>query len=457
VTRRQVSLPPFAQDYLRIQPTSRKVVCAFHRWLQASGRALLQLEQPQIETFLLRFASKAPSPSKRLQRRMSLRYFDWLHDQKLLRFDPRCAWPRSNFALPQPAVQFLESLAPTHKLSTVRGHQSTLRAFHIWLRASGAAPETIDRPLMSRWLNWMHARGLSASARVHCIQQVRAYLRWLEDKGTLVDAADLLLRSSDFPKLPQYLPRPLPPPVDAQLQRRLLRSESIYKLGLLLMRRTGLRVGELINLSFSCIRVDPKGNRMLKVPLGKLDTERLVPLDKLALRVLNKLRRLGSRRRLFLLEETPGTKTSYALYRDAIQKAAAGLQTDEPITTHRLRHTYATTLLAGGMSLVGLMRLLGHKDYRMTLRYAAITDETVLIEYASALDRSVSRYDMPALPQLPADRDPARQLVDLARQLHLRIGDNQLDPPKTRRLVLRLRRLAVELRRLERAGKPRPE
>ena len=36
-------------------------------------------------------------------------------------------------------------------------------------------------------------------------------------------------------------------------------------------------------------------------------------------------------------------------------------------------HTYATELLAAGMSLPGVMRLLGHHDFRMTLRYTAIT------------------------------------------------------------------------------------
>ena len=219
------------------------------------------------------------------------------------------------------------------------------------------------------------------------------------------------------------------------------------------MRRTGLRVGELINLPYSCLRIDPKGNKFLKVPLGKLDTERLVPLDRDGLKTLNKLRRLGTPRRAFLLESSPGRKTTYHFYREAIYEAAHGLDVQEPITTHRLRHTYATALLAGGMSLVGLMRLLGHKDYRMTLRYAAITDETVLIEYAAALDRSMQRYSVPATPRPLAYLDPAQQLTDLARQLHLRIADEQLDPNRTLLLVRRLRRLAIELRWLAKRQK----
>ena len=41
--------------------------------------------------------------------------------------------------------------------------------------------------------------------------------------------------------------------------------------------------------------------------------------------------------------------------------------------------------MTGGMSLMGVMKLLGHRDYRMTLRYTEITLETVGDEYYAAL------------------------------------------------------------------------
>ena len=45
------------------------------------------------------------------------------------------------------------------------------------------------------------------------------------------------------------------------------------------MRFTGIRIGELQNLSFDCIEEHPNGNKFLKVPVGKLYTERRVPLN----------------------------------------------------------------------------------------------------------------------------------------------------------------------------------
>lgn len=56
------------------------------------------------------------------------------------------------------------------------------------------------------------------------------------------------------------------------------------------------------------------------------------------------------------------------------------------------RHSFATSLMNGGMSLVGIMKLLGHRDQRMTMRYAQIADETVGREYFEALSRVSERY-----------------------------------------------------------------
>jgi integrase len=55
------------------------------------------------------------------------------------------------------------------------------------------------------------------------------------------------------------------------------------------MRRAGLRVGELRRLERDCVRDDHNGRHFLKVPLGKLNTERLVPLDAASLEIVTKL------------------------------------------------------------------------------------------------------------------------------------------------------------------------
>lgn len=446
----KLPLTPFAAEFLRLKPVAKVVVRQFDGWLRASCRPIRQLEAAEVERFLQHLAKAVGVgnvPAQRRARTRALDYFDWLHARDLLRFDPRCAWPRSSFPLPPQAQRFLDLLAPTHSPATIGGYRSSLRQFHIWLEANGRAVVGINREKIEAWLQWLHARGLAACSRVHAIQNVRAYLEWLEDERMLPVPAHELVRGSDLPKLPKYLPRPVPPDVDALLQRRFKASRCTYQLGLLLMRRTGLRIGELARLPFSCVHTDHAGNTLLKVPLGKLATERLVPLDPKTIKLVNKLRREGPRRRSLLLVTPDGRKPGYELYREALNKACHGLTFAEPMTTHRLRHTYATSLLAAGMSLPSVMRLLGHTDYRMTLRYAAITDSTVFTEFAAALERSAARYPTVVATKVVTDPQPLTMLLDVIRHVKTFATDNALEPRVTRALVQRLRRLYADLRK----------
>lgn len=447
-----VALPPFAGEFIESQRPAERVVRLFHDWLKQSHRPLLQLESRELDEFLsgLEQSTRMQPRKKARFRHFALSYFDWLYARGLLGFDPRYAWPRSNFPLPADARRFLQTLEPTHRLSTVRGYQTTLRQFHIWLNAEKRTFQDLERADLEAWLRWLHARGLRACTRLHSIQQVRAYLEWLEEQRVLpAERSDGLLRTTDLPKLPQYLPRPLPPDVDAVLQERLRKSGDRYQRALLLMRWTGLRIGELVALEYDCVRHDARAAPSLKVPLGKLDTERLVPIDEKTLKLILKLRRSDRRKRKLLLQTATGKKIPYQKYREVLLKACRGLTLAEPMTTHRLRHTFATTLLAGGMGLPALMRVLGHRDVRMTLRYAALTDELVASEFADALKRSAQRYKTP-LPTAASSStpNPARLLADAARYLAKCTLDHSLDKLRARALLKRLRRLDADVRRL---------
>jgi hypothetical protein len=57
----------------------------------------------------------------------------------------------------------------------------------------------------------------------------------------------------------------------------------------------------------------------------------------------------------------------------------------KPYSLHCLRHTFASEMLNGGMSLQSLQELLGHSDIEMTRRYARLTDNTRREEYYKAM------------------------------------------------------------------------
>lgn len=324
--------------------------------------------------------------------------------------------------LPPLLTRYLCAMKPTLKPNTLKHYKYCLAPFHRFVRKRGTSIAKLERRHVVDWLNHTVQTGLHPTSRRKYIICLRRYFRWLHEQGNLPSDPDRLLKISDMPKKPEYLPRPLPPNADRQLQDRLEQASCIYQQGLLLMRHTGLRIGELMSLEQNCIRNDYNGNRFLKVPLGKLDNERLVPLTDAALALIEKLQNHGAGQKTWLLESQRGKKTQYDRYVKAMHKACEGLEIDGKMTTHRMRHSYATSLLCGGMSLVGLMKLLGHRDHRMTLRYAAITQETVRTEFFEALLRNEKKYN--SHPQQGHDpksqADPLKALSDVKRWISKR-------------------------------------
>lgn len=438
-------LPPLARRFLgaRHGRTLRAVVGRFHAWLGRRRLDLAELTPDHLRRFLA-------SPRRtHLALRTShvygaalRRYLQWLHDRGRLGFDPEHL-RRHPKRLPGCAREFLASLAPTHKPGTCLAYAVSLRRFHSWLDRHGRAPQHLDRRDMTKWLVEVHTRGFAPSTRVHLLFHTRAYLHWLAERHVMFTHPDELIRRSDFPKLPAYLPRPLSPELDRELQRRLSSSADVYQQGLLLMRHTGLRVGELRALEHDCLRRD-RHYLLLKVPLGKLNNERLVPLDDQTAALVHRLQQRSPRRRRYLLADPSGQQLVYQHFRDVLHAVCRDLEDAKPITSHRLRHTYATEMLSAGMSLVGVMRLLGHRDFRMTLRYAAITPETVGKEYYQALTQLATKYHLPT-PITPAPPPSAEQLLDhLAHWLrHPGAGHR---PPRS--LLKRIDRLQREIRLL---------
>jgi len=119
-------------------------------------------------------------------------------------------------------------------------------------------------------------------------------------------------------------------------------------------------------------------DRVLHVPLGKLHTERHVPVDEATRRILDRILLLRTLFRPSQSEKPPGyllprrgrsRHTWIAILRKTLANAARTAVCTTSVTPHRLRHTFATTMLRLGVSLPALMQLLGHKDIHMTLLY----------------------------------------------------------------------------------------
>jgi integrase len=251
---------------------------------------------------------------------------------------------------------------------------------------------------------------LSASERRNRILTTGRMIDDIIEWGWREAPARRLIFSRDVPRLPRALPRYLPPDADRALAAALHASPNrLYADALLVLRATGMRIGELLDLELDCVHEVPGAGAWLKVPLGKLDTERMVPVDEETLALLDRIAghrspgrplphpRTGKLASFLLTHQ--GRRISAHTLRAELTRAAAqaGIGAATP---HQLRHTYATALVNSGVSLQALMALLGHVSAAMSLRYGRLFDATIRDEYQRALTLAKTHLG----PVLPAER-----------------------------------------------------
>jgi site-specific recombinase XerD len=131
---------------------------------------------------------------------------------------------------------------------------------------------------------------ISVADRARRIHAVSNFLAEITEWGWEDAPTRKLLFTSDLPRLPRPLPRYLPVDADRRLSHALTDSPNrLTADALLLQRACGLRIGELLDLELDAVHEVPEQGSWLKVPLGKLDTERMVPLDEETVALIDRI------------------------------------------------------------------------------------------------------------------------------------------------------------------------
>ncbi len=152
----------------------------------------------------------------------------------------------------------------------------------------------------------------------------------------------LILRE-DFPRPDQCLPKPLSPEDDRLLQQHLRAHDDLLSNALLFLRGTGMRIGEFLHLPSDCLRHLGEEEWALHVPLGKLHTERWVPVDDDLRQIHARLQLLrqfsaAAARSSCLLPQLTRHRAGYYALRRALKKAAQQAGCSRRVATHQLRH-----------------------------------------------------------------------------------------------------------------------
>ena len=258
----------------------------------------------------------------------------------------------------------------------MRIYRSHLRGFIEWIRLQEPDIDSLTRlrrvPHIENWLRYLaeHRPRYAWETLRQRIITIRRFLEYLVEWEWPEAPPPGLIFPSDLPHTEHYLPRPLAPEADRSLREGLKARGDLYALALLLQRSTGVRIGELRRLEVDCLSRSEHGWFSLRVPLGKLHTERIIPIDDDTAQLVEPLRALRGNtppwhdpqadRFVELLLRGPkgGAVDKYRLA-STLKAVARSVGIQERVHTHRLRHTYATELLRHGMSLPGIMKLLG--------------------------------------------------------------------------------------------------
>jgi hypothetical protein len=235
------------------------------------------------------------------------------------------------------------------------------------------------------------------------------------------------------PMFPGDLPRldrPLPTALDDAAAARLLRAAQndkrmLVRVTVEVLLRTGLRVGEYTALPADAV-VQIGAAPWLHVPVGKLHTDRYLPLHPQLVTVIDeyRARHVPADHPLLLPRENGRALDRHTVTR-LINRAgkAAGLSHIHP---HQLRHTLATQAINRGMSLEAIAAMLGHRSMDMTLRYAKIANRTVADEYFAVTDKVDALYGQPHA--LPADAIGPK-MARLRREHHRLLGNGYCTRP----------------------------
>ena len=302
----------------------------------------------------------------------------------------------------------IEALTAPLSPATDRVYRGTARQFLLFLGdhyPQVRSLQTLRRdPHILGWFAHLRAHNppLAPAAYIMRILLLRCIFQRLAWTHNLPELARLL-RCEDIPRAPQRLPRPLTAEQDQTLQQELLRRNDLPANVFLLLRHTGMRIGEAVDLSFDCLHATTPDRWAIHVPLGKLKTERMVPVDPFVCELVHRLRFFRSFDPLppdgRLLARTGDKNTFIRKLRQYFHEVSAAAGIASRLVPHQLRHTYATEMLRSGVTLPAIMKLLGHKSPDMTMLYLEITLTDLEKEFQQATSKP--RYLVPAAQQRP--------------------------------------------------------
>ena len=267
------------------------------------------------------------------------------------------------------------------RVGTLIASRNSIKLFLRFFENSGRSISDLSRRDIEAYVEKEQDRGLKPRSIKSRLASLYAFFSYLVKSGIL--SPEILQRKIRI-KLPSSLPRA----IESEHLESVLSSISDVRdrAVIMLLLRTGMRIGELLALHATDINLQ---EQKICIYIGEKNAQgRVAYFCDDAKDALMAWLRIRDPEQRYLFYGYGGQPLSYArarlLFLRYVEKSGLAAK---GYTLHQLRHTFATELLNAGMRLEVLQQLLGHSTIEMTRHYARLTDKTREEEYFRAMDR----------------------------------------------------------------------
>ncbi len=285
--------------------------------------------------------------------------------------------------------------------NTLKAYARDLDEFVTYLAAYYGATawswQGLDRLAIRGFLGYLTKKTLSKRSMARALSSVRSFYRFLH-RNEQVDANPA--RAVTSPKLEKYLPGYLDrPQMDLLFQVAATRAgegkfTDVRNAAILeLFYSTGMRLSELrginrtdIDLLAQQVKVRGKGRKERITPLGDHAALALRNYESKRDELLRTIGPGADRTAFFLSNR--GKRMSVRTIQNAVMTFLDLIDEGAGLSTHSLRHTFATHLLDAGADLRAVQELLGHSSISTTQIYTHTSVERLKQVYQKAHPRA---------------------------------------------------------------------
>lgn len=274
---------------------------------------------------------------------------------------------------------------------TISSYREDLKQYEVFVTSllGEFDPLHPDVDLVRAWMADMAKQKMKATTIKRRLCALRSFYKYLR-REKLVENNDINLLPS--PKVPKPLPVWV---TESQMDSILDDSEfgndfegKRDRLLIDLIYSTGMRRSEAANLKSNDVDF---GNKVIRI-LGKGNKMRIVPFGEELETILKDFRDektilLGGDTE-FLITDEDGEGLSPQKVAAIAHKYLSTIPTLARQTTHVLRHSFATNMLANGADLMAVKELLGHASLQSTEVYTHLTPQEIIANYKQAHPRS---------------------------------------------------------------------